>query len=50
MEGLFSFLENNSIYIVMLINLVVWGGIFFYLFSLDKRLKDIHKEMEETGE
>jgi len=41
-----SFLSNNAIYIVMIIVLVVWAGIFLYLFSLDKRMKKIEKELK----
>jgi len=42
-----SFLSNNAIYIVMIIVLIVWAGIFFYLFSLDKRIKNVEKELKE---
>jgi CcmD family protein len=45
LEGLFNFLQNNAIYIVMIIVLIVWTGIFFYLFSLDKRIKNVEKEL-----
>ncbi|MCH7964625.1 MAG: CcmD family protein [Bacteroidetes bacterium] len=41
-----SFLSNNAIYIVMIIVLIVWSGIFLYLFSLDKRIKNIEKEIK----
>jgi len=41
-----SFLSNNAIYIVMIIVLIVWGGIFFYLFNLDKRIKSIEIEFK----
>ncbi|PID59666.1 MAG: CcmD family protein [Ignavibacteriae bacterium] len=47
MEGLLSFLENNSLYIVLFIVLTIWVGLFVYLNSLDKRLKDIEKEIKE---
>jgi CcmD family protein len=43
--GLIGFLENNSIYIVMFIVLVVWLGIFLFLNNTDKRLKTIEKEI-----
>jgi len=43
-EGVFNFFEKNSIYIVMVIVLIVWTGIFLYLSSIDKRLKKIEKE------
>lgn len=46
MEGIYKFLENNSIFIVMIIVLIVWIGIFAFLSILDKRLKGIEKEIE----
>jgi len=30
----------------MIIVLIVWGGIFSYLLSLDKRIKNIEKEIK----
>ncbi|MEJ2195775.1 MAG: CcmD family protein [Ignavibacteriaceae bacterium] len=42
-----SFLSNNAIYIVMIIVLIVWAGIFFYLLSLDKRIKSVEKELKD---
>lgn len=47
MEELYLFLEKNSIYIVMIIVLIVWAGVFLYNLKLDKRLKFIEKEMKE---
>lgn len=47
MEGIYSFLEKNSIYIVMLIVLVIWLGIYLYLWRTDKRLSEIEKELKE---
>ncbi len=40
-----EFLEKNAIYIVMIIVLIVWVGIFFYLVNLDKRIKNVEKEI-----
>jgi CcmD family protein len=45
LNGLFDFLQNNAIYIVMIIVLIVWTGIFFYLNNLDKRIKSVEKEI-----
>jgi CcmD family protein len=45
LDGLYNFLQSNAIYIVMIIVLIVWVGIFFYMFALDKRLKSIEKEI-----
>ncbi len=47
MSGLVSFLSKNSIYIVMFIVLVIWFGIFIFLWNTDKRLKQIEKELKE---
>jgi CcmD family protein len=47
LEGLYNFLENNSIYIVLVIVLIVWFGIFIYINKTDKRLKEIEKELKE---
>jgi len=46
-NGLINFLEQNSIYIVMFIVLVVWIGIFLFLLNTDKRLKELEKEIKE---
>jgi CcmD family protein len=40
-----QFLSQNAIYIVMIIVLIVWSGIFLYMLSLDKRIKKVEKEM-----
>jgi len=31
----------------MIIVLIVWAGIFFYLLSLDKRIKNVEKELKD---
>jgi CcmD family protein len=46
----FSFLENNSIFIVLIIVLIVWIGIFSFLLNLDKRIKNVEKELKEDEE
>jgi CcmD family protein len=45
LEGLYEFLQNNALYIVMIIVLIVWAGIFFYMLALDKRIKNVEKEL-----
>ncbi len=45
MQGLYEFLNKNAIFIVMIIVLIVWTGIFLYLYNLDKRIKSVEKEM-----
>ncbi|WP_337866507.1 CcmD family protein [Ignavibacterium sp.] len=41
-----EFLTKNAIYIVMIIVLIVWTGIFFYMLNLDKRIKNVEKELK----
>lgn len=41
-----QFLTDNAIYIVMIIVLIVWTGIFFYLLGMDRRIKSIENEMK----
>ncbi|MAT56411.1 MAG: CcmD family protein [Melioribacteraceae bacterium] len=48
LESLYNFLETNSIYIVLFISLTIWLGIFLFLYSADKRLKEIEKELKEN--
>ena len=41
MSSLYDFLETNSMYIVMLIVLIIWIGIFGYMWRLDKKVKKL---------
>ncbi|MCX6163737.1 MAG: CcmD family protein [Ignavibacteriae bacterium] len=41
---MYDFLEKNAMYIVLLIALIIWIGLFFYMFRLDKRIKKLEKE------
>lgn len=38
---MYEFLEQNSIFVVMLIILMIWAGLFFYLYRLDRRVKEL---------
>jgi len=42
---MYEFLQNNALYIVMIIVLIVWIGIFLFMMTLDKRLKSVEKEI-----
>lgn len=48
MESIYTFFENNSLYIVLFIVLTIWIGIFSYLNVLDKRLKEIELNFKES--
>lgn len=38
---MYEFLEQNAIYVVMLVVLMIWTGLFIYLFRIDKQLKEL---------
>lgn len=38
---MYEFLETNSMYVVLLIVLIIWVGIFGYLKSMDKQIKNL---------
>ena len=39
-----EFLEKNSYYVVLIITLIIWIGIFSYLMAMDKRIKKLEKK------
>ncbi len=42
-----QFLHDNSLYVVLGIALILWFGIGFYLFSIDKRVGKIERQIEQ---
>lgn len=38
-----NFLEQNTLYIVLIISLMIWLGIFFYLMLVDKKISRLEK-------
>ncbi|MDI6766539.1 MAG: CcmD family protein [Bacteroidota bacterium] len=44
---MFDFLTQNSIYIVLLIVLMGWIGIFLYLLRLDKKIDKLKKLIKD---
>ncbi len=42
---MFEFLGQQPLYVVLLVVIIVWLGIYFYLFRLDTRVKRLeHKK------
>lgn len=37
---------GEDIYIVMIVTLLIWGGLFFYLFYLDRKVKALSERIE----
>ena len=44
-----EFLTNNSIYLVLIITLIVWIGLAFLLFNLDKKVTRLEKIITNTN-
>ncbi len=44
MNAIGNFLESNSIYVVLIIAVIIWIGIFLYIFRLDKKIKVLEKK------
>ena len=38
---MYEFLEQNAIYVVLIIVLMIWTGLFSYLLKIDRQLKKI---------
>lgn len=38
-----SFLEQNTLYIVLIISLMIWIGIFVYMLTIDKKIAKLEK-------
>lgn len=47
-----EFLSHNPVYIVLVVVLIIWTGIFTYLFRLDSKLSRLEKallDLNSTG-
>lgn len=42
-----EFFIQNSIYVVLVIVLIIWSGIFVYLLRLDRKLTELEKALAE---
>lgn len=38
-----NFLEQNTLYIVLIISLMIWLGIFIYMLFVDRKISKIEK-------
>jgi len=43
MDGIYNFLDKNSYYVVFIITLMIWLGIYLYMRSLDKKISRLEK-------
>lgn len=45
--AMLEFLVQHSIFVVLIIALVVWTGVFWYLFRLDRKLSELERIVAE---
>ena len=45
-----QFLHDNSLYVVLGIALILWFGLGFYMFSLDKKVSKLEKQIATNKE
>ncbi len=50
MDSLYNFLNDHSLYVVLAIVLVIWLGIFIYLYRLDKKVSKLYEKNEAEKE
>jgi len=44
MDSVYSFLDKNSYYVVLIISLIIWLGLFLYMRSVSKKIKKLEKK------
>ncbi len=44
MDSIYEFLNKQSLYVVLLIALIIWIGLFTYIFKIDRKLKKLETE------
>ncbi len=43
MDAIYNFLGRNSYYVVLIITLIIWLGLYLYMRSVDKKVKRLEK-------
>jgi len=43
MDNIYNFLDRNSYYVVLIITLIIWIGLFLYMRSVSKRISRLEK-------
>ena len=44
---MYEFLNQNQLYIVLCITLLIWFGIVWYLIRLDKKIGQLEKQLKK---
>lgn len=43
-----NFIETNSMYVVLIISVVIWIGVFGYLYTMNKKVRSIISKKSEN--
>jgi CcmD family protein len=44
---MYEFLNQNQMYIVLVVTMLIWSGIIWYLVRIDKKIGRIEKRMKK---
>ena len=44
---MYEFLNQNQMYIVLVITLLIWSGIIWYLVRIDRKIEQIEKRLKK---
>jgi CcmD family protein len=42
-----SFFQQNQMYVVLVVVLLIWAGIVFYLWRIDRKVNSLEKQMKK---
>ena len=46
---MYDFLNQNQMYIVLVVTLLIWSGIVWYLVRLDKKVGQLEKQLTKSN-
>jgi CcmD family protein len=44
---MYEFFQQNQMYVVLLVVLMIWTGILFYLWRIDRKVQNIENQMKK---
>ena len=45
-----EYLQQNSLYLVMIIVVIIWAGMSIFLFSIDRKVNRLEKQFQSSKE
>ncbi len=45
---MYQFLETHSLYVVLIVVLMIWTGLFLYLFKIDRSVRRLEDRTTES--